>query len=79
MLGYYILFKEGIVMDHEEIIRTREPAHTIQCRTCKFRLQAIEVMGQKVERYKYGTCMAFENKPDGVLWNNEKCELYAAE
>lgn len=66
-------------MNNEEIIRTREPANTIQCRTCRFKLQPIEVMGKKVERYKFGACLAFENKPNGVLWECEKCELYAAE
>lgn len=66
-------------MDKDEIIRTREPSHNIQCRTCKFKLQPINVMSKTVERYKYGTCVAFENKPDGVLWGDEKCELYQAE
>ena len=66
-------------MDNKEIIRTREPGRNIQCRTCKYRLQPIEVMGEKVERYKFGTCLAFENKPQGVLWNGEKCELYQKE
>lgn len=66
-------------MEKDEIIRTREPGRNIQCRTCKHRLQTIEVMGEKVERYKFGTCLAFENKPQGVLWDGEKCELYESE
>lgn len=66
-------------MDKEEIIRTREPDRNIQCRTCKCKLQPIEVMGEKVERYKFGTCHAYVNKPQGVLWNGEKCELYQPE
>lgn len=66
-------------MENEEIIRTVEPDDNIQCKTCKRRLKSIEVMGEKVERYKFGTCMAFENKPQGVLWNGEKCELYDPE
>lgn len=66
-------------MDKEEIIRTREPDRNIQCRTCKRKLQPIEVMGEKVERYKFGTCHAYVNKPQGVLWNGEKCELYQPE
>lgn len=66
-------------MDKEEIIRTREPGHNIQCRTCKHRLQSIKVMGETVERYKFGTCLAFENKPQGILWDGEECELYQPE
>lgn len=66
-------------MDDKEIIRTREPDDDIPCKTCKHRLKTIEVMGEKVERYKFGTCAAFENKPQGVLWNGEKCELYQPE
>lgn len=65
--------------DKEEIIRTKEPESNIQCQTCRRRLQPIVVMGEKVERYKFGTCHAFENKPQGVLWNGEKCELYDPE
>lgn len=63
-------------MDDKEIIRTREPEDNIQCKTCRFALQPIEVMGEKVERYKFGTCAAFETKPQGVLWNGEKCDFY---
>lgn len=66
-------------MDNKEIIRTREPDRNIQCRTCKSKLQPIEVMGEKVERHTFGTCLSFENKPQGVLWNGEKCELYKHE
>ena len=66
-------------MDKDEIIRTTEPKDDIPCRKCKNKLHAIEVMGEKVERYKFGTCLVFENKPQGVLWNGEKCELYKPE
>lgn len=66
-------------MEKDEIIRTKEPADDIPCRTCKRKLQPIEVMGEKVERYKFGTCAGFETKPQGVLWNGEKCELYQPE
>ena len=65
--------------DKEEIIRTRSPGRNIQCRTCKRKLQPIKVMGETVERYNFGTCTAFENKPDDVLWNGAKCELYDPE
>lgn len=66
-------------MDNKEIIRTREPDSDIPCRTCQHRLKSIEVMGEKVERHTFGTCLVFENKPQGVLWNGEKCELYKPE
>lgn len=66
-------------MDTEEIIRTKEPGRNIQCRTCKHKLQPVEIMGEKVNRYNYGTCKAYESKPQGVLWNGEKCELYSSD
>lgn len=66
-------------MEKDDIIRTREPEDDIPCKKCKYRLQPIEVMGEKVERYKFGTCLAYENKPHGILWNGEKCELYQPE
>lgn len=65
--------------DKDEIIRTRSPGKNIQCRTCKHRLEPVTVMGKKIPRYNYGTCKAFENKPQGVLWDGEKCELYQKE
>lgn len=65
--------------DKEEIIRTVEPGSDIQCRTCKHRLKPVKVMGETVERHTFGTCAAFENKPQGVLWNGDKCELYKPE
>lgn len=67
------------MVDNEEIIRTKEPGRNIQCRTCKHKLPPCEIMGEKVQRYNYGTCQAFDNKPQGVLWNSEKCELYQPE
>ena len=66
-------------MDRDEVFRTREPDSDIQCRNCKFRLNTIEVRGEKVERFKFCTCHAFENKPDEVLWEGGKCELYQPE
>ena len=36
-------------------------------------------MGQKIERYTYGTCKVFESKPEGVLWKGDSCELYKKE
>lgn len=65
--------------DNEEIIRTVEPGQNIQCRTCKYKMPSVEIMGEKVHRYNYGTCLAFDNKPQGVLWKGEKCELYQPE
>lgn len=65
--------------DNEEIIRTRAPGKNIPCRTCKHKLPPVEVMGEKIHRYNYGSCKAYENKPQGVLWDGEKCELYQKE
>lgn len=44
-------------MDRDEVFRTREPDSDIQCRNCKFRLNTIEVRGEKVERYKFAHAM----------------------
>lgn len=66
-------------MDKDEIIRTTTPGPNIQCRTCKYKLEPVTVMGQKTLRYNYGTCHAFANKPMGVLLRGEKCELYVKE
>ena len=65
--------------DKEEIIRTRSPGKNIPCRTCAHKLKPVVVMGETVQRYNYGTCAAYENKPQGVLWNGEECELYKKE
>lgn len=65
--------------DFYEKVRTRSPGPNIQCRTCKRKLEPVVVMGEKIPRYNYGTCKAFENKPQGVLWDGEKCELYQQE
>ena len=67
------------MIDNEEIIRTVTPGRNIPCRTCARKLQPVEIMGEKIHRYAYGTCLAFENKPQGVLWDGERCELYKKE
>lgn len=67
------------MVDNEEIIRTKEPGRNIQCRTCAHKLPPLTIMGETVQRYNYGTCLAFENKPQGVLWDGEPCELYKPE
>ncbi len=66
-------------MDKDEILRTVVPKDDIPCRTCKHKLEPVTVMGQKMPRYNYGTCHAFKNKPMGVLWRGEQCELYSKE
>ena len=65
--------------DNEEIIRTRSPGRNIKCRTCAHKLPPVVVMGEKVQRYNYGTCKAYENKPQAVLWDGADCELYKKE
>lgn len=65
--------------DKDEIIRTREPGNDIPCRTCRFKLQPVVIMEHKVERFNYGTCNVFEDKPDDVLWKGAKCDFYQPE
>ena len=68
------------MVSKDEIIRTTSPGENIQCRTCKHKLEPVEVMGKKMPRYNYGVCHVFKtNKPAGVLWRGEKCELYSKE
>ena len=66
-------------MDHDEIIRTRVPPDDIRCKTCLFKLPPVEVMGRITERHTFGTCFVFEDKPSGILWKHEDCELYKFE
>ena len=66
-------------MDKDEIISTTVPSENIKCRTCKYKLPAVKIRGETYERYTYGTCAAFENKPSSVLWDNGDCELYQEE
>lgn len=66
-------------MDKNEILRTVAPDENIPCKTCKYKLEAVTVMEQVVHRYNYGTCHAFKNKPQGILWDGEQCELYSKE
>ena len=66
-------------MEKDEIIRTTEPENDIPCRKCRHRLQPIEVMGERVERHKFGTCLVYDDKPQSVLWKGEKCEFYQPE
>lgn len=67
------------MIDKDELFNTVTPSDDIPCKTCRFKLQPVVVMGRKVERHTYGTCSAFENKPSEVLWKGEKCELYNPE
>ena len=67
------------MIDKEEIIRTVQPRDDIICKTCKFKLPPVEVMGERMERHVFGACLAFEDKPDGILWKGEACELYSPE
>lgn len=67
------------MIDKDEIIRTVQPPDNIVCKTCKFKLQPVVVMGEKFERHTFGTCQAFEDKPIGILLKGEKCELYQPE
>ena len=66
-------------MEKDEIIKTKTPKKNIVCKRCKHKLQSVTIAGKEYERYTYGTCGAFENKPPGVLWNGEDCELYEKE
>lgn len=67
------------MIDKDEIIRTVQPPDNIICKTCKFKLQPVIVMGEKVEHHTFGTCLVFEDKPDDVLWKGAKCDFYQPE
>lgn len=56
----------------------RLPGDNIACKDCDKRLR--EVQGyEQLQRYKYGFCGAYDNKPHGVLWENAKCPEYEKE
>lgn len=65
--------------DKDEIIHTISPEEDIQCSTCKYRWKPILIMGEEIPRYYYGSCHAYSDKPLGILFNHEKCELYSKE
>ena len=67
------------MIDKDEIIRTVQPPDNIVCKTCKFKLQPVIVMGEKFERHTYGACLAFADKPIGIILRGEDCELYQPE
>ena len=66
-------------MDKDEIIKTREPKRNIVCKDCKHRLRPVKIGGETIERHTYGSCGAYANKPSGILWNGDSCELYEKE
>lgn len=67
------------MIDKEEVFSTKTPSKNIRCKDCKHRLKDLVIQGEKIVRYTYGECAAFKNKPAGVLWNGEDCELYSKE
>ena len=67
------------MLDRDEILRTVRPGEDIPCRTCKYKLEPVVVMGVVTERYNYGVCHVFQNKPMGILFRGQECELYAEE
>lgn len=66
-------------MEASEILKTTEPPSTIVCKDCKYRLPPINIKDVIIERYAYGACAVFQNKPTNLLWNHADCELYEKE
>ena len=67
------------MIDKDEIIRTVQPKDDIVCKTCRFKLPPVEVMGERVERHTFGVCLVFDNKPHDVLWKGMECDFYRPE
>ncbi len=67
------------MIDKDEFFNMQTPPDNIVCKTCKFKLQPVIVMGEKVERHTYGTCLLWETKPQEILWKGAKCDFYRPE
>ena len=67
------------MVDKDEIFHTEKPKDNIICKTCKFKLQPVIVMGEKVERHTFGVCLLWENKPQEILWKDATCDFYCPE
>lgn len=67
------------MIDKDELFNMQTPPDNIVCKTCKFKLQPVIVMGEKVERHTYGTCLLWENKPQEIFWKGAKCDFYRPE
>ena len=60
--------------DNEEL-KTIEPGDNIACKDCVYRLPSFS----EIQRYKFGFCGMYDNKPYEVLWENAKCPEYEKE
>ena len=67
------------MIDKDELFNMQTPPDNIVCKTCKFKLQPVIVMGEKIARHTFGTCLVFEDKPDDILWKSAKCDFYQPE
>jgi hypothetical protein len=62
---------------HErEVWGVTHPSKDIVCKTCKYKLKESKLLG---ERYTYGKCDIYEDKPNEILFDNAKCEFYQQE
>ncbi len=60
----------------KEAFATRTPPDDIQCKDCRYKMKNVIVMGNLIEKYKFGKCDKFEVKPNGILFRNELCPEY---
>lgn len=67
------------MIDKEEMFSMRTPSKDIVCKDCAFRLKDVMIQGEVHERYTFGVCHAFKDKPSDILWGETHCELYTKE
>lgn len=63
----------------DENFNNQTPPDNILCRTCKLKLKSVEVAGYVQERWNFGTCGAYEDKPQDILWGRSPCQYYEEE
>ncbi|MBQ9992583.1 MAG: hypothetical protein IJP33_04050 [Firmicutes bacterium] len=66
-------------MDSNEALNAELPQEEkkeIVCKNCLHALPPVQIWGALHERYSFNSCAAFENKPDGILNNGDKCPLF---
>lgn len=60
----------------DEEFNTQLPPDNIQCATCKHKLESVKIGDEVYDRSGYGICEKYDLKPQGVLWNGDKCDKY---
>lgn len=61
--------------DDEEMYSI-SPGDNIACKDCVNRLRDVKWVN---DRYKFGICDVYDQKPYGILWENDKCNYYKKE